>query len=162
MADNQSEDALQIMRHSTAHVMATAVQRLWPEAKFGVGPAVEHGFYYDIDLGEDKISEDDFAKIEAEMQKIKQESQPINRREVGIDEAINWAKEHNQPYKEELLNDLKRSGTTVANDLNKDEMGTIATGDSQVDSVSFYDNGDFTDLCRGPHVENTSQIGVLN
>ena len=156
---SESDNHLQIMRHSAAHVMAAAVKRLWPEAKFGVGPAVENGFYYDIDLGETKISEDDFAKIEAEMQQIISENQPINRVEMGIDEAIEWAKSSNQPYKEELLNDLKRSGTTVASDLNKDEMGTIASGDAQVDSVSFYDNGDFRDLCRGPHVENTGKVG---
>lgn len=155
----ESDNQLPIMRHSAAHVMAAAVSRLWPEAKFGVGPAVEHGFYYDIDLGETKISEDDFAKIEAEMHKIIGEKQTINRVEMGIDEAIEWAKSSNQPYKEELLNDLKRAGTTVAKDLNKDEMGTIASGDAQIDSVSFYDNGDFRDLCRGPHVENTGQVG---
>lgn len=158
---SESDNQLQVMRHSSAHVMASAVQRLWPEAKFGVGPAVENGFYYDIDLGETKISEEDFAKIEAEMQKIIGENQPINRVEMGIDEAIDWAKSTNQPYKEELLNDLKRAGTTVAKDLNKDEMGTIASGDSQVDTVTFYDNGDFRDLCRGPHVENTGKVGAF-
>lgn len=156
---SDTDNQLQIMRHSAAHVMAAAVQRLWPEAKFGVGPAVENGFYYDIDLGGTKISEDDFAKIEAVMQKIIGENQPINRVEMGIDQAIDWAKSTNQPYKEELLNDLKRAGTTVAKDLNKDEMGTIASGDSQVDSVTFYDNGDFRDLCRGPHVDNTGKVG---
>lgn len=158
---SDTDNQLQIMRHSAAHVMAAAVQRLWPEAKFGVGPAVENGFYYDIDLGDIKISEDDFSKIEAEMQKIIGENQPINRVEMGIDEAIDWAKNTNQPYKEELLNDLKRAGTTVAKDLNKDEMGTIASGDAQVDSVTFYDNGDFRDLCRGPHVENTAKVGAF-
>ncbi|MCA9341768.1 threonine--tRNA ligase, partial [Candidatus Saccharibacteria bacterium] len=76
-------------------------------------------------------------------------------------DAIKWAKEGKQPYKEELLNDLKRSGTTVANDLSADEMGTIATGDAALDEVSFYTNGDFTDLCRGPHVENTSKAGAF-
>lgn len=158
---SESDNQLQVMRHSSAHVMASAVQRLWPEAKFGVGPAVENGFYYDIDLGETKISEEDFAKIEVEMQKIIGENQPINRVEMGIDEAIEWAKSNNQPYKEELLNDLKRAGTTVAKDLNKDEMGTIASGDAQVDTVTFYDNGNFRDLCRGPHVENTGKVGAF-
>jgi len=158
---SESDNQLQVMRHSAAHVMASAVQRLWPEAKFGVGPAVENGFYYDIDLGDTKISEEDFAKIEAEMQKIIDENQPINRVEMGIDEAIEWAKSTNQPYKEELLNDLKRAGTTVAKDLNKDEMGTIASGDAQVSTVTFYDNGDFRDLCRGPHVENTAKVGAF-
>ena len=158
---SESDNQIQVMRHSAAHVMASAVQRLWPKAKFGVGPAVENGFYYDIDLGDTKISEEDFAKIEAEMQKIIDENQPINRVEMGIDEAIEWAKSTNQPYKEELLNDLKRAGTTVAKDLNKDEMGTIASGDAQVSTVTFYDNGDFRDLCRGPHVENTGKVGAF-
>src|ERR1700735_2755375 len=104
MIDNN--DNLYAMRHSLAHIMATAVQHLWPEAKFGVGPAVADGFYYDIDLGETKLSEADFEKIEAEMRKIIQENQPIVRSTKTVDEAIAWAKDKNQPYKEELLNDL--------------------------------------------------------
>src|SRR4051812_14986226 len=108
------QDDLQAMRHSLAHIMAGAVQHLWPDARFGVGPAVQDGFYYDIDLGEAKISEADFEKIEAEMRKTIEADQPFERLEKPIDEAIAWAKEARQPYKEELLNDLKRSGTTVA------------------------------------------------
>lgn len=161
MSDNQQTDQLQIMRHSMAHIMATAVKRLWPEAKFGVGPAVENGFYYDIDLGDNKISEEDFPKIEEEMKKVIADNQPFERHEVAIDEAISWAEQHDQPYKQELLNDLKRAGTTVAKDLNKEEMGTIAAGDAQVDTVSFYDNADFRDLCRGPHVESTGKVGAF-
>src|SRR5579862_2893820 len=154
-------DDLQAMRHSLAHIMASAVRRIWPEAKFGVGPAVADGFYYDIDLGDIKLSEEDFAKIEAEMHKIIVEDQAFVRSEKPIDEAITWAKENNQPYKEELLNDLKRAGTTVAKDLNSDELGTIGGGDAAVDTVSFYTNGDFTDLCRGPHVASTGQVGAF-
>lgn len=154
-------DQLHVTRHSLAHILATAIQHLWPEAKFGVGPVVENGFYYDIDLGETKLSEADFDKIEAEMHRVIDSNVPFVRSEKPIDEAIAWAKAVNQPYKEELLNDLKRAGTTLAKDLNAAEMGTIAEGNAQIDSVSFYIDGDFTDLCRGPHVESTSQVGAF-
>lgn len=155
------DDKLYAMRHSLAHIMATAVQRLWPEAKFGVGPVVENGFYYDIDLGETKISEQQFAKIEKTMKRIIAEKQEFARSVSPIDEAIDWSKEARQPYKEELLNDLKRAGTTVAKDLDTAEMGTIAEDGAALDEVSFYTNGDFKDLCRGPHVENTKEVGAF-
>lgn len=141
--------------------MASAVQRLWPEAKFGVGPAVEYGFYYDIDLGKVKLSAEDFAKIEAEMGKIIKEDQSFEQADHPIDEAIDWAKKNKQPYKEELLNDLKRSGTTAAKDLSADELGTVTGGDAKVTNVSFYRNGDFVDLCRGPHVGSTGKVGAF-
>ena len=158
MADQQE---LHAMRHSLAHITATAVQHLWPEAKFGVGPVVENGFYYDIDLGEAKVSEDDFERIETEMHKVISEDQQFDKFELPVDKAIDWAKEVKQPYKEELLNDLKRAGTTVAKDLDKEELGTITGGDTAVKDVSFYKNGDFTDLCRGPHVESTGKVGAF-
>ncbi len=160
MADNQ-QDQLHAMRHSLAHIMATAITTLWPEAKLGVGPVIENGFYYDIDLGDQKISEDDFSKIEKKMRGIIAQNQDFERFELPVDKAIAWAKEAKQPYKLELLNDLKRAGTTVAKDLNADELGTIAEGDASVDSVSFYKNGDFTDLCRGPHVSSTGKVGAF-
>lgn len=156
-----NDEQLHAMRHSLAHITASAVQRLWPQAKFGVGPVVENGFYYDIDLGETKISEADFPKIEKAMREIINQGQPFERSTMQVDEAIAWTREHNQPYKEELLNDLKRSGTTVARDLDASELGTITEGDSAVDEVSFYRNGDFTDLCRGPHVANTKEVGAF-
>ena len=156
-----SEDKLYAMRHSLAHIMAAAVQRLWPDAKFGVGPVVEHGFYYDIDLGETKISEQQFNKIEKIMRRIIAEKQDFVCTKCPIDDAIQWAKDSHQPYKEELLNDLKRAGTTVAKDLDAAEMGTITESDSALDEVSFYTNGSFKDLCRGPHVANTSEIGAF-
>ena len=156
-----NEEKLYAMRHSLAHVMAAAVQKLWPEAKFGVGPVVENGFYYDIDIPKVTISTDDFSRIEEAMREIIAEKQEFVRTEKLIDEAITWAKEHRQPYKEELLNDLKRSGTTVAKDLDANEMGTITEGEGAVSSVSFYQNGDFIDLCRGPHVHDTSEVGAF-
>lgn len=158
---NDNKDNLHVMRHSLAHIMATAVQKLWPEAKFGVGPVVDHGFYYDVDLGEQKVSESDFKKIEEGMRQVINSNVPFERFTMPVDEAIKWAQDGNQPYKEELLNDLKRAGTTVAKDLSADELGTIAEGDSKVDEVSFYKDGDFTDLCRGPHVETTKQVGAF-
>ncbi|MFO0781899.1 MAG: threonine--tRNA ligase [Candidatus Saccharimonadales bacterium] len=158
---SDKSDQLHPMRHSLAHIMATAVQRIWPEVKLGIGPVVENGFYYDIDLGDTTISEEDFEKIEAEMRKIIESNVSFERFELPIDEAISWAQQNNQPYKEELLNDLKRAGTTVAKDLNEEEMGTIADGDAAADTVSFYKNGDFTDLCRGPHVESTGKVGAF-
>lgn len=156
-----NDEQLHAMRHSLAHITAAAVKRLWPEAKFGIGPVVENGFYYDIDLGDEKISEANFGKIEKTMRRIITEGQDFERSTMSINQAIAWAKESGQPYKEELLNDLKRSGTTVAKDLDADEMGTIAEGDAALDEVSFYKNGDFTDLCRGPHVANTKAVGAF-
>lgn len=162
MADNSSPNQdLAPMRHTLAHVMATAVQHLWPEAKFGVGPAVENGFYYDIDLGNVTLSDDDFATIEKEMRKVISADQAMEKSEKPIDEAIRWAQDKHQPYKEELLNDLKRAGTTEAKDLDPEQLGVAAEGDSAVENVSFYTNGDFTDLCRGPHVESTGKVGAF-
>ncbi len=156
-----NDDQLHAMRHSLAHITAQAVQHLWPHAKFGVGPVVENGFYYDIDLGDVKISEADFKKIEKEMRGIINKDYPFEHSEKSIDEALQWANEAQQPYKVELLNDLKRSGTTIAKDLDKEAMGTIADGDAAVENVGFYTDGDFTDLCRGPHAESTGKVGAF-
>ena len=164
---SEKDEKLDIMRHSLAHITAAAVQRLWPEAKFGVGPPVENGYYYDIDLGDVTISEEDFPRIEAEMKKIIDENQEFIRSEQPVDAGIAWAKKTNQPYKEELLNDLKREGTTRASELDRAMMGLPAgiTGSSsanvQIGDVSFYKNGEFIDLCRGPHVESTGKVGAF-
>lgn len=155
----ENNKELHAMRHSLAHIMAAAIKHIWPEVKFGVGPVVQNGFYYDVDLGEHTVSEDDFEKIETEMKQIISEDQPFVRSVQHIDQALQWAKESTQPYKEELLNDLKRAGTTVAQDLDKNELGTITEGNGVLDEVSFYTNGDFTDLCRGPHVASTGKVG---
>lgn len=149
------------MRHSLAHIMAQAVQHLWPQAKFGVGPAIEQGFYYDIDLGDVTISEADFGKIEKEMRHIIARDLPFTHRDVPVDEAIAWAKETDQPYKVELLNDLKRSGTTIAKELAGEALGSAAEGESKVKTVSLYSQGDYTDLCRGGHVESTGKVGAF-
>ena len=148
-------DKLFKMRHSLAHIMAAAVQRIYPDAKFGVGPAIDDGFYYDIDLGEKKISELNFGKIEKAMRRIISEEQDFIRQEVSIDKAIEWANNTSQPYKVELLEDLKRAGTTNAK--------LLAEGDFEVgegaETVTFYTNGNYRDLCRGPHLNNTSEVG---
>ncbi len=159
MSDKQND--LHAMRHSLAHIMATAVTKLWPTAKLGVGPVVEHGFYYDIDIPGIAISEDDFKVIEKEMRRVVGASQPFTRTTMPVDAALAWAEENGQPYKLELLNNLKRAGTTVASDLDADTLGVAAGKDSKVDEVSFYQNGDFKDLCRGPHVESTDKVGAF-
>lgn len=156
-----SEDQLHAMRHSLAHITASAVQKLWPEAKFGVGPVIEDGFYYDIDLGATKISEDDFPKIEKAMRQVVNQNQTFEHFTLPIDEAISWARDTRQPYKEELLNDLKRSGTTFMKDLDAEELGIAVDREAALEDVSFYRNGDFVDLCRGPHVENSKDVGAF-
>ena len=153
----ENSEKMQKMRHSLAHIMAAAIQRLYPEAKFGVGPAIDDGFYYDIDLGEDKISELNFNKIEKVMKRIISESQDFVYSELPIEDAIAWAKDNNQPYKLELLEDLKNSGTTNAKILAE---GDFETGNG-VDTVSFYTNGNYVDLCKGPHLDNTKDVGVF-
>ena len=127
MSDFLNNKDLNTLNHSCAHVLAQAVKHLYPQAKFWVGPVVEEGFYYDIDLGEDTISDDDLPKIEKEMKKICKDGKRIIRHEVSKEEALEEFKD--DEYKVDLINGL--------------EEGTITT----------YSQGDFTDLCRGPHVE---------
>jgi threonyl-tRNA synthetase len=124
---SKDKEGLEILRHSAAHVMAQAILRIYKDAKLTIGPAVEDGFYYDIDM--EPVSEDDFPKIEAEIKKIIKEKLPVKRREVIKAEALEFYKD--EPYKLEMLSNL--------------EDGTI----------SFYEQGEFTDLCRGPHVPHT-------
>ena len=156
-----SEEELKSMRHSLAHIMAQAIQHLWPQAKFGVGPAIDNGFYYDIYLDNGTISEADLPKIEEEMRKIVAANYPFERRDVSVAEAIDWAISGDQSFKVELLNDLKRSGTTVASELAGEKMGSVSDGDSKVETVSLYSQGDYTDLCRGGHVDSTGKVGVF-
>jgi threonyl-tRNA synthetase len=124
---SKDPEGLEILRHTAAHVMAQAILRIYPDAKLTIGPAVEDGFYYDIDMA--PVSEDDFPKIEAEMKKIIKEKLPVRRREVTKAEALEFYK--GESYKLEMISDL--------------DDGTI----------SFYGQGEFTDLCRGPHVPHT-------
>ncbi len=156
---SEKNDRLHAMRHSLAHILATAIKSKYPEAKFGVGPVVENGFYYDLDLGDIKLTDQDFEGISLEMKKIIEEDYEFIKSYKSIDDAIDWAKDNNQPYKLELLNDLKRQGTTLASEINPEELGIEADGESSINEVSFYTDGDFTDLCRGPHVESTGKVG---
>ncbi|MFH1712154.1 MAG: threonine--tRNA ligase, partial [Patescibacteria group bacterium] len=143
------------MRHSCAHVLAAAVQRLYPEAKFGVGPVVENGFYYDIMLPE-PISEDRLPKIEKEMKKIVSQSHEMVREEMSIDEAIKKFSSMKQDFKVELLKDLKEKGTTK---INAEEARDLDI--AKPDVASTYTTGNFIDLCRGPHVANIKEIGAF-
>ena len=129
------EDALQILRHSSAHLMANALRRLYPDIKFGVGPAISTGFYYDTDT-EQAITEEDLPKIEAEMMNIVKENNPIVRKQVSREEALELFKD--DPYKVELITALPED-----------------------DVITVYDQGDFVDLCRGVHVPSTGRIQVF-
>ena len=161
MSDQQSQD-LYSMRHSLAHIMAAAITRLYPDVRLGVGPVVENGFYYDVDIPGVLLSEDDLPAIEEGMRHIIAENQHFERSMKPIGEAVQWAKDTKQVYKEELLNDLQRAGTTVAKELDAKELGLGAgDGEAKVSEVSFYTNGDFTDLCRGPHVAATGDVGAF-
>ncbi len=156
---SDQDQKLHAMRHSLAHIMASAVAKLWPEAKFGVGPVIDNGFYYDIDADHAFIPED-LAKIEKEMDKIIKHDQPFERRELEIDEAIALFKKDSQPYKVSLLQDLKKHGTTMAKDIDREQLG-LADSDAKVTTVSLYKHGDWEDLCRGPHLKSTGQAGVF-
>jgi threonyl-tRNA synthetase len=108
-----------------------------------------------------KLSEEDFGRIEDKMREIIASAQPFERFEMPVAQAVEWARQYGQPYKEELLNDLQRAGTTIAKDLDAATLGVASDGESKVENVSFYRNGDFTDLCRGPHVESTDKVGAF-
>lgn len=129
------DEHLQTVRHSLAHVMAEAIQHLFPGAEFAIGPAIENGFYYDIDFKEKKISEEDFPAVEKEMRKILAGNFDFVRKELSRDEALKLFEGHQ--YKTELINDLPADAT-----------------------ITIYTQDDFTDLCRGPHVSNTKEINA--
>ena len=131
------EEGKKTFWHTSAHLLATAIQELYPGVKFGIGPAIENGFYYDIDFMDYEISSEDFPKIEKRMQELVSAKTPITRRDVSKAEALKVFGDRNETYKVELINDL--------------EDGTI----------SFYDSGSFTDLCRGPHLVDFSPIKAV-
>ena len=131
----KDEAGLSTLRHTASHVMAQAIKRLWPEIKLAIGPSIADGFYYDIDPAT-PVTADDLVKIEAEMKKIIKEALPIERFELPREEAIRLMKEKDEPYKVELIEDLPEDAT-----------------------ISFYKQGEFTDLCAGPHLMNTKEVG---
>lgn len=132
--DFNNEEIRDKYRHTTSHILAQAIKHLWPEAKLAIGPAIENGFYYDIDL-DYKITDQDLLKIMKEMKKIQQANYPLERFVLPRNEAIKLMEEKQEPYKVELINDLPEDA-----------------------EISFYKQGDFTDLCAGPHMDSTGQI----
>jgi len=127
---------LETMRHSASHVMAEALQHLFPETKFAIGPAIENGFYYDVELSR-SLTPEDLEKIEEEMRKIVAENQPFSRSEMSKQQAHEFFAQRNQPFKVEIIDELEDG------------------------SPSIYQQGDFIDLCRGPHVESSGEIGAF-
>ena len=156
MSKPEQTDEVFAMRHSLAHIMATAIQELHPNTKFGIGPVVENGFYYDVDV-DPKLTEDDLPKIEAKMKEIIKADYPFEHSTMDLDEAIGFFK--GQTYKLELLSDLKKHGTTVAKDIDRTAIGI--DDQSKVSDVGIYTDGPFTDLCRGPHVASTGKVGAF-
>lgn len=150
-----NEEQIFKMRHSAAHVLAAAVQRIYPSVKLGVGPVVEHGFYYDVMIPGKTLTEEDLKEIQNEMRKIVKEKHEFKREEMSLDEAVKFFDMRAQDFKVELLKDLKERGTTKISDEELQDVG------EKVDRASVYYTGDFVDLCRGPHVENTREIGVF-
>jgi len=151
---------IETIRHSTAHLMAAAINRLYEGVRFGVGPAIKNGFYYDVRLPDgETLTEDDLIKIEKEMQRMKQEKIPYERSELPIDDAIKLMRDKGQTYKVELLELLKTKGTTAVSKPVDDEL--VDPNAKTVESVSIYTLGDFVDLCRGPHVEHSGQTGAV-
>jgi threonyl-tRNA synthetase len=154
----KSDNQLYAMRHSLAHIMATAIQELYPKAKFGVGPVVENGFYYDVDLPE-KLSAEDLLKVEAKMREVVKADYLFEHSQMKLDEAVRFFGDKQQDYKLELLNDLKNHGTTVVKEIDRTQLG-VGDG-TKVDEVSIYTDGPFTDLCRGPHVQSTGKVSAF-
>ena len=134
MINIKEDEKLSVLNHSCAHLLAQAVKHLYPNAKFWVGPVIEDGFYYDIDLGDDVVKEEDLDKIEKEMKKISKDGKRIYREEISKSEALEKFKD--DPYKVDLISRM-------------DENNTV---------ISMYTQGDFTDLCRGPHVESVKEL----
>ncbi len=134
MINIKENERLSMLNHSCAHLMAQAVKHLFPEAKFWVGPVIEEGFYYDIDLGDKVLTEEDIPKIEKEMKKLAKDGKRIVRHEISKQEALEMF--HDDPYKIDLISRMNEEDTVI----------------------SCYTQGDFTDLCRGPHVESVKEL----
>ena len=131
---DKHEDALEIIRHSTAHLLAQAVQRLYPEAQVTIGPTIENGFYYDFSY-ERPFTTEDLPTIEAEMKKIVKEALPVSRTVKSRDDAVVFFRDMGEEYKAEIIGQIPCD-----------------------EQLSLYSQGEFTDLCRGPHVPNTAML----
>ena len=129
------EEELHVLRHTAAHIMAQAIKRLWPEAKFAYGPATDKGFYYDVDLGDVKLTDEDLQKIEAEMKKITKENLPLKSYILPRDEAIALMRDRGEIYKVEHIGDLDEG-----------------------EQISFFQQGDYVDMCVGPHLTYTKAL----
>lgn len=135
--DFSDENVKEAYRHTSSHIMAQAIKRLWPEAKLAIGPAIKDGFYYDVDL-DHKITDDDLKKIQKEMKKIIKANYPLEKSILSRDKALELMRQKDEDYKVELINDLPSD-----------------------EEISFYTQGEFTDLCAGPHVESTGKIKAI-
>ena len=133
----EDEEGKDVFRHTSAHMLAQAIKRLYPDAKFAIGPSIDNGFYYDIDL-EHRLTAEDLVKLEAEMKKIAKEDATIERFELSKEDALAWAKENGEIYKTELIEELPEG-----------------------EVISFYKQGEFTDLCRGPHLPSTKKVKAV-
>jgi threonyl-tRNA synthetase len=149
---------LSIMRHSAAHLMAAAVRQLWPKTKFGIGPVIENGFYYDFDLPV-KITEEDLTKIEDKMGEIKKKNLPFVKSETPINKALKLEKKRGQNYKFELIEQIKETGDTAIE--HEESIVQKSLKGRKVKKVTYYKLGGFVDLCRGPHLHSTKHIGVF-
>jgi len=152
-------DDLEIARHSLAHIMALAATRLYGTVKFGVGPTVENGFYYDMGLKKQLVLED-LVALETEMKKIIAEDITFKKKNLKVEEAVKVFKKLNQPFKIDLLNDLKKYGTTDSNEILAIKQKAKKALKSPA-TVSLYELGTFTDLCRGPHLKSTSEAPLF-
>jgi len=139
--------SIETIRHSLSHLLAAAVQELYPDVKFAIGPAIDIGFYYDFDFGDKKIGDTELKEIEKKMEHLAKQNLKFERSEMPIDEAIAKEKAAGQIYKQELIEDLKTKPT----------FAEASAGEGR-NTVSFYTVGKFMDLCKGPHIENTNQI----
>jgi len=144
--------SLEILRHSTSHLMAAAILELFPKAKFGIGPVIANGFYYDFDL-EKSLTPQDMQKIEKKMRQLAKKNLKFVKKEMTIDQAIKLFQKLKQPYKIELLKEIKKHGTTEIKKIEKQ------TKKQKINKVTVYELGNFVDLCRGPHI---SSLGQLN
>ncbi len=153
----EQNEHLEKIRHSLAHIMAYAIQQLYPSAKFGVGPTIENGFYYDVQL-DSPLTTDDMKQIQKLTKKLAGQKLDFVSKEWPIDEAIKYFKEQKQDFKVELLNDLKTKGSTAVSDSGDSNL--VSNNVDKITSVTIYQTGDFIDLCRGPHITNSSEIDL--